>query len=230
MPYKDPEKQKEYQKKYQKEYNQKNKIINIEKYQRKCPTCREPQTYTRKENFQIAEKGNHICAKCVGIKKRVPIEKQKENRKLYDKRPEVIKRRKELNIKRREDPKVRLSKNTSRGISRSLKAGNLSKNKRHYETLIINTREEIIEHLKRHFLPGMTLENYGKWVIDHIIPIEFFEFTSTDDAEFKYMWSIDNLQPMWKKDNLKKSDKMILWGKEVRARNINRDYFSKITY
>ena len=45
------------------------------------------------------------------------------------------------------------------------------------------------------FLDGMSFDNYGEWEIDHIIPIT--------------AWlAIDNLQPLWKKDNAKKGDEI----------------------
>ena len=56
----------------------------------------------------------------------------------------------------------------------------------------------------------MTWGNYGKWHVDHIIPQAFFKYTSTDDVEFKYCWSLNNLQPLWAKDNIKKKDKILI--------------------
>jgi hypothetical protein len=65
-------------------------------------------------------------------------------------------------------------------------------------------------HIERLWLPGMTWDNRGngpgKWNIDHIIPVSFFNMT--DEVE-KYMccrWQ--NLQPLWWKDNMKKGYKV----------------------
>ena len=55
----------------------------------------------------------------------------------------------------------------------------------------------------------MSWDNYGKWHIDHIIPIDFFIFTKPEDQEFQYCWSLNNLQPLWRLDNIKKSNKII---------------------
>ncbi len=156
--------------------------------------------------------------------------KQKEYMKNYLKIPEIKKRR---NRKRRERRKnnimAKLSCYMSNYIRFSLKLENLSKNNIHWENLIINNLQEIKEHLEKNFLPDMSWKNYGKlWHIHHIIPIVFFKFTSTDDVEFKYLWSIENLTPLWGKDNRKKSDKITIWGKEINARFMERDYFSKI--
>ncbi len=157
-------------------------------------------------------------------------EKQKRYMKRYNRLPEVKKRRNKIEReKRKNDIMAKLSCYMSNRIRFSLKSENLSKNNIHWENLIINNLQEIKEHLEKNFLPGMSWKNYGKlWHIHHIIPIIFFKFTSTDDVEFKYMWYIENLTPLWGKDNRKKSDKITLWGKEINARFMERDYFSKI--
>ena len=101
----------------------------------------------------------------------------------------------------------RLHANVSRGIHHMLanaKAG------RHWPEILGYTIEELKHHLESKFLPGMSWDNYGLhgWHIDHIIPKEFFEFNSAEDAEFQYCWSLNNLQPMWAEDNIRKSNKI----------------------
>jgi hypothetical protein len=54
----------------------------------------------------------------------------------------------------------------------------------------------------------MTWENYGKWHIDHKRPIASFNFTSYEDPEFKECWALNNLQPMWAKENMSKGNKI----------------------
>ena len=139
-------------------------------------------------------------------------------------------RRKKYSKKKKKDITTKFSISISRGIQQYLKSKNLPKSKVLPEDLIINTFQEIIEHLEKNFLPGMTLKNYGRngWHIDHIIPKSFFKFSSTDDVEFKYCWSLNNLQPMWKKDNKNKSDKMMLWGKKIRARSLYKKGTSEL--
>jgi hypothetical protein len=53
----------------------------------------------------------------------------------------------------------------------------------------------------------MTWDNYGQWHIDHIKPVALFEFDSTDDPGFRDCWTLDNLQPLWALDNLRKGNK-----------------------
>lgn len=73
------------------------------------------------------------------------------------------------------------------------------------------TVEELKNHLESKFVGGMAWDNYGYygWHIDHKIPVSYFNFSSPQDAEFKKCWALDNLQPMWGKENLSKHAKLI---------------------
>lgn len=79
----------------------------------------------------------------------------------------------------------------------------------HYFDILGYTQQDLIDHLDKLLNNGMTWENYGKWHVDHKIPISFFKFKSINDDEFKKCWSLDNLQPMWEKENLSKSNRIL---------------------
>lgn len=68
-------------------------------------------------------------------------------------------------------------------------------------------------YLETQFKPGMSWENYGngedKWNIDHIRPLASFD-NLQDIIQFKEAFNYINLQPLWWKENLLKSDK---WSK-----------------
>lgn len=64
---------------------------------------------------------------------------------------------------------------------------------------------ELKEHLSKNFTDGMTLANYGKWEIDHIIPLDT---AFTEDA-VKNLNRLDNLAPLWKKDNAAKRNRIV---------------------
>lgn len=49
----------------------------------------------------------------------------------------------------------------------------------------------------------MSWENYGDWVLDHITPQAFF---SPEDEP--WMNHFSNLQPLWNRENVRKSDRM----------------------
>jgi len=63
---------------------------------------------------------------------------------------------------------------------------------------------EAIQHIEGLFLEGMSWGNLGEWHIDHIVPISLAQ---TRDEAVK-LCNIKNLQPLWAKDNLEKSDKL----------------------
>ncbi len=130
--------------------------------------------------------------------------------KYYENNKEKIKKSNDNYKKNRykKDIKFRLERCVSSSLNKYLKNNNLSKGGRHWEDLVGYTVCELKTHLESLFVKGMTWENYGAWHIDHILPKSFFRYKSTNDVEFKYCWSLINLQPLWAKDNLKKSDKL----------------------
>jgi hypothetical protein len=72
------------------------------------------------------------------------------------------------------------------------------------------TKQQLIAHLERQFLPGMGWHNMRLWHIDHIIPLALFKCQSADDPEFKAAWALSNLRPLWAGENLKKGAKRVL--------------------
>lgn len=107
--------------------------------------------------------------------------------------------------RRKVDPKFRLNRNISKAIWLSLKE---SKKGAHWEFLVGYTIETLKKHLEKLFIKGMTWENYGKWHIDHEIPISAFNFTNSEHRDFSRAWALSNLQPMWASENHKKYNKL----------------------
>ena len=62
-----------------------------------------------------------------------------------------------------------------------------------------------INYLKSLFKEGMTLDNYGKWQIDHIIPLS----TAEKEEDVIRLCHYTNLQPLWDYENRQKSNKII---------------------
>lgn len=64
------------------------------------------------------------------------------------------------------------------------------------------------EYLSSKFKTGMTWENYGhgdgKWHIDHIVPLRYFNLT--DRQHFILACYYLNMQPLWSHENFSKND------------------------
>ena len=68
------------------------------------------------------------------------------------------------------------------------------------------TIDEFKKHLEKQFDVGMTWNNYGEWEVDHIIPISIGK-TQDEICELNYY---TNLRPLWKFENQKKSNKILI--------------------
>lgn len=150
-----------------------NKIIVTEKY---CPLCKQikPASEFYKDNY--IKDGLHYCC--------IDCQKQKEA---------------ERYLKRKQNINYRLSNNFSTAIRKSLKDG---KQGLHWEVLVPYTLLELKAHLESQFNENMTWENYGTyWEIDHIRPVNTFNFSSYNDEQFKQCWSLNNLRPLEKSLN-----------------------------
>ena len=186
-----------------KEYRREYRKANIEKERQQVDEWRkanpERVQARRKRHFEANRDRERETGKQWARKNTEKI--RKSNKKWVMANPE-----KACEIKRRYTAKSknRLSHSIGSRISRSLAAG---KSGCHWEELVDFTIDGLIAHLESQFQPGMTWDNYGEWHIDHIRPIASFDFTSYEDLEFKECWALDNLQPLWAKDNTRKGSK-----------------------
>jgi len=72
------------------------------------------------------------------------------------------------------------------------------------EAMLGYTAKQLRFVLEKQFLKGMCWDNYGDWHIDHITPISHFIKNGVTDP--KIINCLSNLRPIWKEDNLRKSD------------------------
>ena len=106
--------------------------------------------------------------------------------------------------KTKEDPKYRLKNNIRRLILLTFTNKGYTKKSKTNEILGIDY-DGFMKHIESLFTEGMTWENRGKWEIDHKIPISLGK---TEDDIIK-LNHYTNLQPLWREDNIKKSNKML---------------------
>lgn len=100
---------------------------------------------------------------------------------------------------RKTNPLYRIKSNLRRRINRYLK----SKSKSTEDILGISYLKFIL-YLENKFTEGMTLDKLGKDIhIDHIIPLS----SAKTEEEIYKLCHYTNLQPLWAKDNLVKSNK-----------------------
>ncbi len=218
MPYKDIEKRREccrenYKKNKEKRMQRKkqwredNKEKIKQYYQNNKDKILEQTKRYKEENKDRIKKNNKHYRK-------KNKEKISEQRKKYYKenKEQCIERGNKYRQKRyNSDITFRIGRCVSSSLNRYLKDNNLSKGGRRWENLVGYTVQELKNHITKLFKKGMTWDNYGEWHIDHIVPKSFFKYTSTDDVEFKYCWSLNNLQPLWAEENLSKSNKIIFY-------------------
>ena len=73
------------------------------------------------------------------------------------------------------------------------------------------TMDELKIYLQSQFQDGMNWGNYGcqegQWSIDHIYPLSKFDLTKESERMKAFHYS--NLQPLWHRDNLRKSNKIV---------------------
>jgi len=95
------------------------------------------------------------------------------------------------------DPLYKLRMCVGARIRMSLKSQNKIKLGKTIEYLGC-TYIQLKEYIENQFSKNMSWDNYGEWEIDHIIPL-------SKGGKFHYT----NLQPLWKEDNRKKSNKIL---------------------
>jgi|TARA_R110002072_G_scaffold62378_1_gene156216 hypothetical protein len=67
------------------------------------------------------------------------------------------------------------------------------------------TPEQARKHLEKQFDENMSWDNYGVyWQVDHIRPQASLSYTTTKCDNFKECWSLKNLQPLSRQDNVGK--------------------------
>ena len=130
------------------------------------------------------------------------------DKRYYDKNKPILMKKSVARraVKRENDPHTKIRDNLSLRMRLALKEQNLSKR---------NTTSDLVgcsipflkKYLEKKFKKGMNWKNQGRfgWHIDHIKPCSKFDLKKPDQQ--KKCFNYKNLQPLWAKENILKSNK-----------------------
>jgi hypothetical protein len=120
--------------------------------------------------------------------------------------PEKSKEHKNNNRKNRlhNDPQYRLKNNIRRLILLSFSKKGYSKKSKTNQILGIDYGG-FMKHIESKFTEGMTWKNRGEWELDHIIPVSL----GKSEEEIIRLNHYSNFRPLWRKDNLLKSNTIL---------------------
>lgn len=151
--------------------------------------------FTRRYHREYAERHKTRLAKQVRAKRDANPDQHRDYRRSWSAK------------RRAEDPKFRISSAVRAAIWRTVSLG--SKADRRTFELLGYSPDELLAWLEKQFTPGMTMDNYGEWHIDHRVPLASFSYDTPDDPDFKAAWALTNLQPLWAEQNQEKSAKRL---------------------
>ena len=181
---------------------------------KQCSKCREVKEVGLFVRDSSRKDGFHIyCKQCRGNKlSKVPSVPKQPRQKLegtyYQRHKQSRNLQAHLYNKRRmaEDPLYKFRKQIRGALGKSFKRacqGSFTKTSGTLEMLGCSY-EHFISHITSQFTEGMTLENYGQWHLDHIIPLA----TASTLGDILRLNHYTNFQPLWAKDNLSKGCKI----------------------
>ncbi len=196
-----------------------------------CKTCsQEKEAELFAKNKNNTDGRLNICKVCVNVKQKElwlqnkdknAIDRRKrrqDNIDSYRKREAAYRKkyreinREEVNAKyrdymrkyRKSKPSFRVQKYISYVIKYSLD----TKSSTHtIFSRLGYTVEQLMTHLESKFKEGMSWDNYGEWHIDHIVPQSWLPFNTMEEENFIKCWCLDNLQPLWAKENISKGNR-----------------------
>jgi hypothetical protein len=204
------------------EFSKSNNKSGLYTYCKECSKIRQKE-HREKNKDQIAQKSkdrywNGGKEKSLAASKAYHYankeERNRQSRENAEKNKEAIKaqretKRSEFNEYARNyarnrsqaDPLFKFKRNIRRNTSEAFRFG--KKNKKTIELLGCSLEEAFV-HIESLFQPGMTWENYGKWHIDHKVPLA----SANTTEEVEKLCHYTNLQPLWARENILKSDKL----------------------
>jgi len=170
------------------------------------------KAYQEANKDRLAEKRNNNKDKRALYDKQNYIknrEKLLEQQRLYRSTKEAKSNHAKWRRERRKKPTFRIKNNVSRSVHRALKNQGTTKGGSTFSALPY-APSDLVEHIEKQFDDKMNWENYGSyWEVDHIYPQSLLPYSSLEDENFQKCWALENLQPLEKIANIKKSNKIL---------------------
>jgi len=169
-----------------------------------CSRCKEElpvsEYYIMRPKRSKPYRQSH-CKRCL---KNNSFTYHKENRKKINTqgRERILARH---HVRYSSDPEFKMSMCLRARVRSALKKKRYQKKKLRTNELIGCTYDFLKGYLESKFSRGMTWENYGSyWHIDHVVPCDSFDLLDVYQQRLCFHYS--NMQPLPKKENLKKSN------------------------
>ena len=176
------------------------------------------KNYREKNREKLRERGKIYYLKNIDkerernkkrrINKKVIKQPKSEEEKKITKRIWLEKNKEIIKQKKRDKYKYntiyRLSGNIRNRLNGFLKANKIRKNNKTFN-IIGCTPDFLKQYIENRFCEGMNWGNRDEWHIDHIVPLS----SAKTEEEIYKLCHYTNLQPLWKKDNLKKGNKIL---------------------
>ena len=145
------------------------------------------------------------------LKRKTIYKNRIKNNNIYQQKYRSSQKGKEANRKAvkkavKKNPIYKMSMNVRHRLNEFLNLKRMTKKNKTFD-MVGCTPKELKTYLEKQFKPGMTWFNHNPkgWHIDHIIPLSSAK--NYDDVVKLMHYS--NLQPMWSKENISKSNKII---------------------
>jgi hypothetical protein len=161
----------------------------------------------RKQNLRQTAEG-YKARKATEYREKNPDRIRENYRRYYNSNIERVRALKNnyKKLNRLIDPCARIAANCRVRIRHALKNQNIKRSKKSIE-LIGCSYADLKTYIEKQFTGSMSWANYGLWHIDHIAPCS--RFNLIDEEQRNRCFHYSNMQPLWAKDNLCKSNKLL---------------------
>lgn len=161
-----------------------------------CSCCRkELDIFSFRKNKRTKDGFCYYCKEC---------DKQKYKEYYQNNKEKILKCKIKYHIdKYRTDSNYKTLHLLRNRLLRTLKGINKSASTK---KLLGCTIEEFKLHIESQFTEGMHWGNQGEWHLDHTVPCSHFDLNIKENQYICFNYK--NLQPLWKDENLRKSNKL----------------------